>query len=491
MVRTRFAPSPTGFLHVGSLRTALFSYALAKRDNGMFVLRIEDTDKKREVKGSIQGIVDILGVFGLKFDEGPGVGGPYAPYIQSKKLNSYREKAEELVKKGKAYYCFCSEERLEKLRKDKQKAKKQPRYDEKCRELDINESKKRVENGEKYVIRLKVPKGQRLEIEDKLLGKIQWSSDDVDDQVLLKSDGFPTYHLAVVVDDVLMKISHITRGMEWLSSVPKHILIYKAFGYKFPVVVHMPLILDPKGGKLSKRRGNVSTEQFLAEGYLPEAILNFLMLLGWAPKDNREIFSLKEFVREFSLDRLNKAAPVFNREKLLWFNGEYIRKLSKKDLVKKTIEWGEKYCKDKEMLKNIINDKNVVQKAELIQERVTLLNEVVDSLRFFYKKLEVPDPKNIKGVKRYSSADYKKAMVEYVSIIGKYNDSSSKWDSEKWVEDIRKLAEKYKWKGGDMFMLIRLIICGSHISPPLFESLVILGKKEVIDRLESFIKNCK
>lgn len=485
MVRTRFAPSPTGFLHIGGLRTALYSYALAKQSNGNFILRIEDTDKKREVTGAVKAIVETLKIFGMKFDEGPGIGGPHAPYIQSKRLSIFQKKADELIEKGKAYNCFCSQERLEKMRDEQQKAGKRPMYDGKCRNLDIRQAKERIRKGEKYVIRLKVPKGQRIEIEDKLLGKVRWDSDDIDDQVLLKSDGFPTYHLAVVVDDVLMEITHITRGIEWLPSVPKHVLLYEAFGYKVPIMAHMPVILDPDGGKLSKRKGAVSAEEFLAQGYLPEAVLNFLMLLGWAPKHDREFFSLTEFVKEFSLDRLNKASPVFDRQKLLWFNGEYIRKISKKLLTKKVLTWIKEYCKDEEMLRNITNDKNLEEKLELIQERISVLGEVPDSLRFFYARLPVPDPGKVKGVKGYNKIDYKKAISDYFRVINGYGKSFD-WKHTEWEKDIRFLADKYNWKHGDMFMLIRLVICGSPVSPPLFESMVILGKKEVLARLSSY-----
>jgi len=488
MVRTRFAPSPTGFIHIGSIRTALYSYALAKKHKGEFILRIEDTDKSREIKKGVEDIISSLNTFGIKPDEGPNVGGKHKPYIQSKRLKIYQEKAKELVEKGKAYYCFCKKERLEELKNKQKKQGKQPRYDEKCRNIDIKEAKKRVEEGESYVIRLKVPKNRRLTINDALLGKVSWNSNDVDDQVLLKSDGFPTYHLAVVVDDVLMKISHITRGVEWLASVPKHILLYEAFEYEFPATAHMPVILDPDGGKLSKRKGTVSVKEFLEEGYLPEALLNFLMLLGWAPDNDREFYSLKEFQREFSLERLNKASPVFNRKKLLWFNGEYIRKYSKTLFTSKVKDWTKKYCKDKFIKKSILNDKKILHKLELIQERVSLLKEVVESLRFFYQKPKVvPDPKGVKGVKRYKSSDFKTAIKDYLDIIHNYPSKTNKWKHKIWEGDIRSLADKYEWKHGDMFMMIRLVICGSPVSPPLFESMVILEKDQVVDRLSSFL----
>ena len=485
MVRTRFAPSPTGSVHIGNLRTALYGYALAKRHEGKFVLRIEDTDKNREVKDGITNIVETLKEFGIGYDEGPVVGGPHKPYVQSEKLEVYKEKAEYLISKGYAYYCFCSQERLDKIRKEQQKQKKQPRYDRKCLNLDIEESRKRIKDGEKYVIRLKMPSDRKLEIEDKVIGKIKWDSNGIDDQVLIKSDGYPSYHLGVVVDDVAMKITHITRGFEWLASVPKHIILFEAFNYKIPVMAHMPLILDPEGGKLSKRKGNVSAEGFLKEGYLPEALLNFIMLLGWAPDDDREIFSLKEFTREFSLEGLNKSNPVFDRKKLLWFNGEYIRKLSKKDLTKKVLKWVEKYYEDEEIRKHLVSDDELIHKLELIQERISLLSEIPDSLEFFYKLLPTPDPSSLKGVKRYE--DHREVMKDYAEIIQGCEDDSGKWKHENWEKDIRSLADKYDWKHGDMFMMVRLVMCGSPVSPPLYESMVILGKEEILARLNGSI----
>ena len=484
MVKTRFAPSPTGFIHIGHIRTALYSYALAKKHEGKFVLRIEDTDKTREIEGGIENIVKGLRIFGLKYDEGPEVGGPNGPYIQSERLDIYKEKAEKLVEEKKAYYCFCSKERLEKVRNEQQKGGKQPMYDKKCRNLDLEDAKKRVRAGEKYVIRLKIPENRRIEVEDEIHGKISWKSSDVDDQVLIKSDGFPTYHLAVVVDDVLMGITHITRGLEWLPSVPKHILLFEALEYKVPVMAHLPLILDPEGGKLSKRKGTVSVEDFLKQGYLPEALLNFLMLLGWSPKDDRETFSLKEFVRVFSLDELNKASPVFNRKKLLWFNGEYIRKYSKKDFETIVKKWLEEYGTDEKVKEFILQDKTLVSKLELIQERISVLSDVEESLKFFYESLPVPDLSTIKGVKRYGADVLKNCIKKYSELVNKYGDNSTDWQHEDWEKDIRNLADEFELKHGDVFMLIRLYVCGGPVSPPLFECMQLLGKEEIINRLD-------
>jgi glutamyl-tRNA synthetase len=484
MVRTRFAPSPTGSLHIGGLRTALYSYALAKRNKGQFILRIEDTDKKREVKGSLDEIIELLHLFHLNYDEGPDIGGSYGPYVQSQRLDIYRKKSEELVEKGFAYYCFCSPERLEDLRKDQLRAKLQPKYDGKCRELDISESRKRISKGEKYVIRLKVPEKRKIEFTDAIRGKVSWDSKEVDDQVLLKSDGFPTYHLGVVVDDVMMGITHITRGIEWMPSVPKHILLFEAFGYKIPIMAHMPVILDPAGGKLSKRKGTVATKEFLRQGYLPETILNFIMLLGWAPKDDREFFTLVEFVQQFELKDLNNASPVFDRQKLLWFNGMYIRKLSLENFTKRVVEWAKLYCTDQAMKNYMLKDSELSKKLALIQERLQTLDQIPVSLTFFYTSLPMPDPSAVKGIKRYKESEIKSVLKEYIEIFESYDENSGKWKHENWEKDIRSLGDKYSWKHADIFMLIRLAVCGSPVSPPLFESLVILGKDEVESRLK-------
>jgi len=332
-VRTRFAPSPTGPLHIGGLRTALYNFAFAKSQNGQFILRIEDTDRKRFIPGTTEKIYEILNVFGLAWDEGPLIGGSYAPYIQSERVPSglYRKYAEKLLEEGHAYYCFCEAKSKEEIEDDQEKKRVNLR-DENCRNLSSEEVKKRIASGVKTAIRLRVPdKNQIIEYRDFIINKetdkkIGWFTEDIDEVMLLKSDGFPTYHLAVVVDDALMQITHILRGHDWLPSTPVHLLLFEYLDFPRPEIGHLTDILDPAGGKLSKRKGSVSCEEFLAEGYLPEAILNFIMLLGWAPKDNRELFTFEDFVKNFPEGNLQIANPIFNRQKLDWFNGFYIRK---------------------------------------------------------------------------------------------------------------------------------------------------------------------
>lgn len=485
-VRTRFAPSPTGFFHIGNLRTALYSFALAKGNNGVFVLRVEDTDKKRYVEGAIENLIKVLRNFGIDYDEGPEKGGKYGPYVQSERLPIYQEKAKELVERGYAYYCFLTPEEVSELKVDRKVAFRSPH-----RNLPQAEVDQKLKNGDSYVIRLKVPSDRTLSINDELLGKVEWDSNTVDDTVLLKADGFPTYHLGVVVDDFMMGITHITRGIEWLPSVPKHVLLFEGFGYPFPKVAHMPVILDPAGGKLSKRKGNVSTSQFLAEGYLEDALLNFIMLLGWSPnierkhgEKEREIFSLSEFVELFDMKDLNKSSPVFDREKLLWFNGQYIRMLDVGKFVERFKKWCKEYLKDGLMQNKILSDNELGAKLSLVKDRVHKLSDVPDLIRFFYEQLPLPELSEIKGLTEYSSENLGNAIKAYLEIFDKYSVNSKEWIQDKWVSDIRDLADSYCMKHADMFMLVRVYICGSAFSPPLFEAMQILGKEECLMRVK-------
>lgn len=496
MIVTRFAPSPTGFLHVGHLRTALFGYALAKHNKGRFILRIEDTDKKREKEGSVENIIKTCKLFKIFFDEGPVIGGPNEPYLQSQRLDIYKEKAEWLVDNGYAYYCFCTHERLEQVHKEQLEKKLQPKYDGHCREIKIDEAKARIAKGEKYVIRLKVPANTELTVKDEILGEITWNTDNVDDQVLLKTDGFPTYHLAVVTDDVMMGVTHITRGFEWLASVPKHLLLFKAFGYPVPVMAHLPLILDPQGGKLSKRKGSVSTEEFMKEGYLTEALLNFIMLLGWSPplkvehgEKEREIFSLNEFIELFELSDLNKANPVFNREKLLWFNQKYIQLMTVDELQNRFTEWI-KFTKfdDPELITGITSKgPDYLNKIlELEHTRIKLLSEIPGAIRFYYIHKGDADFKACKHTKALTDDQVKEIIKMYKEILESGKQPLEKINHETWESNVRAIADKLGVKAGSVFMLLRLVVTDVEFSPPLFEVMQILGTKEVIARLIAY-----
>ena len=328
MVRTRFAPSPTGFMHVGNLRTALYEYLVAKSQNGTFVLRIEDTDQERYVEGATDVIYNTLQQVGLQHDEGPDIGGEYGPYVQSERKDIYKPYAEQLVREGKAYYCFCTKERLESIHQDGEFGG----YDRHCRDLPAEEIRKNLDAGMPYVIRQRVPLEGSTSFEDAVYGTITIENKEIEDQVLLKSDGYPTYNFANVIDDHLMHITHVVRGCEYLTSTPKYNMLYDAFGWEKPIYVHLPLIMgkneDGSVSKLSKRHGSTSFQGLLEDGYLAPVITNYIALLGWCPKDNQEIFSLKELEEAFSIDGISKSPAVFDYDKLLWFNGEYIRKMS-------------------------------------------------------------------------------------------------------------------------------------------------------------------
>ena len=337
--RLRLAPSPTGFLHLGNLRTALFGYLLAKSMGGQYILRIEDTDQKREVEGAIDSLINILSWVGISFDEGPNLGGKFGPYIQSQRLDIYKKHTDELLAKGGAYRCFCSAERLTKMREEQAAAHQAPRYDRACRNLSREEVEARVANNEPFVIRQAMPLEGSVKVHDELRGEIIWQAADLEDHVLIKSDGVPTYQFASVVDDRLMKISHVTRGEEWLPSFPKNILLYQAFGWELPKFIHLPLILNKGGGKLSKRQGDVFVEDYKAKGYLPEALINFCALLGWHPKSDKEIFSLQELEKEFNIEGLGVSPAIFDQDKLDYLNGYYIRQKSVEELTELCIPY--------------------------------------------------------------------------------------------------------------------------------------------------------
>jgi glutamyl-tRNA synthetase len=325
-VRTRLAPSPTGFLHIGTLRTALYCYLLAKKHQGQFILRIEDTDQKREVEGAVENLINSLQSYKLNFDEGPQVAGPHAPYTQSQRLDIYNQVTNDLLKNKHAYRCFCTSEDLEKMREEQKLLKKPPMYDRRCRHLSEEEIQKNLDDNKSFVVRQAIPLNQTVEFKDAVKGRMKFDTNTLDDHVLMKADGFPTYHLAGIVDDWKMGITHIMRGDEWLPSTPKHVLLFQALGADIPTYVHLSLILNKDGTKLSKRKNDVSASSYLEKGYDVDAIINFIALLGWNPGDNREIFSLEELIQEFSLERLQKSGAIFDTDKLNWFNWQWRRR---------------------------------------------------------------------------------------------------------------------------------------------------------------------
>lgn len=487
MVVTRIAPSPTGSLHIGGLKMALYDYALAKKNNGKFILRIEDTDRNRFAEGAEAEAIAMLYAYGFPYDE---------VYKQSERLSLYKEYAEKLIEKGFAYYCFSTKEEIEVMRQKAQAEHKTFIFRSPYRDLPIEEACKKIENGQEYVIRQKLQENQVVEFTDPVQGLMQFNTNDIDETVLLKSDGFPTYHLAVVVDDHLMGVTHVFRGVEWLPSVPKHVLLYKAFDWEMPVISHLSVILDPDGGKLSKRKGSVSAKDFLDEGYLPEAVLNFLMLLGWSPaikygfgEKEREIFSLAEFIELFDMTDVNKASPVFNREKLIWFNQKYIQALSGPELVKRFTDWltpGEEY----KGLLELINSRgdDYLEKVLLLEQtRVKLLSDFTETIEFFYKFKGGTDFLAIKQTKNLTTEQIKGFFKESILLFEKYPDTLKDLNRESLEMFVREYAEKNELKAGSLFMALRLATTDSAFSPPLLEVIRILGKQEIIKRIASYL----
>lgn len=465
MVRTRIAPSPTGEdLHLGNLYTALINWAYAKKNQGKFIIRIEDTDRKRLVPGAEQKILTSLKNFGLSADESPERGGPYGPYRQSERLNIYKKYAQELVKKGVAYYCYCPQDRLKKIREEQIKHHKIPKYDRYCLKKYGHSTSPKFSQ---YVVRLKIPDHQKIIVDDLIRGKVQFNSNDLDDQVLLKSDGYPTYHLAVVIDDYLMKITHVIRAEEWLSSTPKHILLYQAFNWRGPIFCHLPILRNPDRSKLSKRKNPVWASWYLEQGFLPEAILNYLSLMGWSHPQGKEIFSLDEFIKVFELKNIKVVGPAFDPVKLEWMNGEYLRKLKVKSLKSKILEYFDKYHNKK-------LPENLVEKTiPLIKERLKKLSDYWFYCQFFFERLTYKEIKNI---------PYLKNIYQELKQI-------SNWKQEVIGQQMVNLAKKLGIKTGEFFMTLRLAITGKKISPPLNESMEILGKEECLKRLELLLSS--
>lgn len=472
-VRVRFAPSPTGFLHVGGLRTGLFNYLFARKNSGKFILRIEDTDRKRYIPGAIENLISTMKTLGLHYDEGPDVGGNYGPYIQSERTELYRKFSQKLIDSGNAYYCFCTEERLIKIRDEQRKKKLNPIYDGKCRDLSKEEVEEKLSQNIPFVIRLKFPKEGKTVFYDKIREKVEVENSLVDDQVLIKSDGFPTYHLANVVDDHLMKITHIIRGEEWLSSIPKHIFLYKSFGWEVPKFVHLPLLLNPDRSKLSKRQGDIAVESYLEKGYLPEALINFIALLGWHAPDDKEIYSLKELEHAFSLKRINKASAVFDIGKLNWMNSLYLRKLDINYIAEQAKPFFEKSGID------ISDNKKYLKVIQNARARVFRLSEITEHSKMFYENLEFTDEDR-------AIIDEENSQKIYSYFIKNLKIQDSLLD-----DDINSLVKKaigdLGIKGKNFYFPIRLALFGKCHGPDLPIIFGILGRDEVTKRLQKLI----
>ena len=461
-VRTRIAPSPTGEdLHIGTIYTSLINWAFAKKNKGKFILRLEDTDRERLVEGSEERFILTLKDFGLVHDEGPDIGGPYGPYKQSERVETYKKYAQELVDKEAAYVCYCSKEKLEEIKAKQEKEKTFKRHIHYC-----DKSAK----SEKYVIRLKVPENQDIKFNDLIRGEIIINTNQVDDQVLLKSDGFPTYHLAVVVDDYLMEISHVIRAEEWISSMPKHVLLYQAFGWEMPVHAHLPLLRNPDKSKLSKRRNPVWASWYLEQGYLKEALLNYLSLIGWSHHRGEEIFSLDEFVEVFDLKRVHPVGPAFDITKLEWMSGEYIRRMSDGELTKRLQEFSVDHpAKDR-----------IAPVVPLIKERIKKLSDFIPITNFLWE-----EPEYEKEIFNRLKIDNLKSNLE--KLVEVIENLPKPWVSEEFEKTFRKLAEDLNLSTSQVFQLIRVAISGQTVTPPLFESIQILGEEETVNRIKKVL----
>jgi len=480
-IRVRFAPSPTGFLHIGGLRTAFFNWLFAKKHQGKFILRIEDTDQNRLVPASLGDIKNSLKWYGLDWDEGPDIGGPYQPYRQSARKELYQEQAQKLLDSDKAYRCFCTADRLSKMRKDQQSRGIPPKYDRACLKLTAEEINKKIKQGLPYTIRLKVPTGGKIVINDLIRGKVEFNYQELDDQILLKSDGFPTYHLAVVVDDNLMQISHVIRGEEWLPSLPKHILLYQAFDWPLPQFAHLPMILGSDKSKLSKRHGAMSALQYKEEGYLPQAILNFIAFLGWNPKTEQEVFSLEELIKEFSLDKVNKAGAVFNLKKLDWFNGHYLRELNPDNFAKMCLPYLEKEGID-------TKDFNYVKKAVVLEQaRIKKLSEIPEAVRFLFEDIEYKTELLI--WKKMTKDQVKNSLELSKQVLAKIELASFHFATLE--ESLKKVIEKQGLDTGSLLWPLRVALSGRQASPSPFEIAEVLGQAISLKRIEQAISLLK
>ena len=473
LVRTRFAPSPTGFMHVGNLRTALFEYLIAKSQQGKFILRIEDTDQERLVEGAVDVIYDTLQQVGLDHDEGPDIGGEYGPYIQSQRKDTYRPYAEQLVREGKAYYCFCTKERLESLHQEDGFGG----YDRHCRDLPAEEVQRLLDAGTPYVIRQKMPTEGSTTFQDAVFGEITIENKELEDQILLKSDGYPTYNFANVIDDHLMHITHVVRGSEYLTSTPKYNLLYEAFGWEVPTYVHLPLIMgkneDGSVSKLSKRHGSTSFAGLVQEGYLPETIVNYIALLGWCPKDNREIFSLQELVENFSIDGISKAPSVFDYDKLDWFNGEYLRAKTPEEFTALAMPWYQQVFGQEDKPWDVL--------TAILQPRVIRLTDIPGMIGFFK---ELPEYDAALFVNKKSKANLENAPVMLKAAMEALS-SLPEWNVTAIHDCLIQLAQKLEVKNGTLLWPVRIAAAGMQVTPGgAMEILAILGKEEAMRRLE-------
>ena len=483
--RDRYAPSPTGLQHVGGIRTALFNYLFARCTGGDFILRQEDTDRARFDESFVKNLYDTFDWLGFRWDEGPDCGGAAGPYIQSQRTDLYKKYAGQLLENGRAYRCFCTAQRIEKVRKEREEAKSpETGYDRFCREITDGESQRRASQGEPFTVRLKIPLGETTRFRDYLLGDIEWKNDDVNpDPVLLKSDGFPTYHLANVVDDHLMGITHVLRAQEWLASTPIHVIMYGAFGWEPPEFCHLPMVMGQDGKKLSKRHGATSIDEFRRQGYLPEALINYIALLGASYEDGRDIYSLKELESLFSLDKLNKAHAIFDYKKLEWFNGQYIRMKNDEQLaalcLPSAISAG--------LFGSAGSEPNQEQKKlftaamPLIRERLAFPHEAAGKIAYLFCEPKLDPSMTDEFIPKKSDPA---GALRLLQLAGGFVVQLAQAQDDAAAEEfIKQQAEKNGVKLGDLMMPLRVAITGSRVSPPLFGSLRLLGAETSLARV--------
>lgn len=478
--RVRFAPSPTGRPHIGGGRTALYDFLLARQTGGQFILRIEDTDRKRLVPGAEQELMEGLRWLGLEWDEGPDVGGPCGPYRQSERCQIYRHHAEELVRRGHAYYCFCSPERLAQVRQEQQRRKAPPRYDGLCRSLSVQQARARCDAGEPHVIRFRTPRQGTTTAVDLLRGPITVENANLDDYILLKSDGTPVYHLAAMVDDHLMAITHVLRSSEWLPTFPLHVLLVRAFEWQEPVWVHLSLFLNPSGkGKMSKRHAvdaqggekSIYITDLRDLGYLPEAVVNWIALMGWSYDDHTELFTMDELIEKFCLEKLTPSPAAINYSKLDHFNGVYIRRLPKQELARRVRPFFE--------AANLMpDDDTLLSLAPLIQDRIRTLDEAPEIAGFFFRPMVTPDPALLvgQGMTASQSAEAARRAAEVLASLPEITPTSAE-------EPLRQLAKEMHLTAGQLFGILRIAVTGQPVSPPLIESMHIIGQAEVLARI--------
>lgn len=478
--RTRFAPSPTGYMHIGNLRTALYAYLLAKHDGGDFILRIEDTDRERYVDGAVEIIFRSLKNAGLIHDEGPDVGGDFGPYVQSERRGIYKEYAEKLVELGGAYYCFCDEDRLNKVREE-QKAKKQnPMYDGHCKSLSKEEIREKLDAGVPYVIRQNIPKGGKTSFDDVVFGHIEIDNSEIDDGVLLKSDGLPTYNFANVIDDHLMGITHVIRGSEYLTSTPKYNLLYEAFGWEKPVYIHCSPIVKEGGAKYSKRNGDASYEDFINMGYLNDAIINYIALLGWSPRDDREIFTLDELIKAFSIEGISKSPAVFDIKKLNWMNSEYIRKMTDEEFFDAAMPYLKQGIKRE--------DADIKLLAELLKNRCEKLTDIPETVDFVDKLCE--HDSSIYVSKKMKTTP--EISLDVLQKIKPVLEECTDWTMDGINKKLNSLIAEMEVKNGVVLFPFRAAVSGKKVTPGGgTEIAVIIGKEDTLKRLDTEIEFLK